>query len=78
MTKLTHAQKLMMARLARNAAKGERTPFVGGRSAGRIAAAWYRTADSLKRLGLIVLCRTGDAETAWLPEFAPNDLVAKP
>lgn len=38
-----------------------RTPFTGGRGAGRVASAWHRTAKSLEAKGLIKLSRCGDA-----------------
>lgn len=65
--KLSEVQRAMLARLKANP-NGERTPFTGGRSAGRDAAAWYRTAGSLARLGLITLEREGDARRAKLAD----------
>jgi hypothetical protein len=70
------AQNRMLARLEAAGAKGERTPFTGGRSAGRDACAWYRTAESLCRAGLIVLRREGDARRAWLLAHAPREKVS--
>jgi hypothetical protein len=61
--RLSPTQLSMLTRLHQ---RSERTPFVGGRSAGLVAAAWYRTAQSLVRLGYAVLEREGDAYRAHL------------
>jgi hypothetical protein len=65
---MTTPKKLSPAqmRLLKNAATptGDRTPFLGNRHAGRAAAAWYRTADSLERMGLVTTVREGDASRA--------------
>jgi hypothetical protein len=47
-----------------------RTPFTGGRNAGRVASAWYRTAKALAGLGLVRLEREGDAWRAFPAEEA--------
>lgn len=65
MTKLSPAQKRF---LKVTAEAPNRTPFTGGRNAGRVAAAWYRTADSLAQKGLVTLVRSGDAQVATLTD----------
>lgn len=45
-----------------------RTPFTGGRDAGRVAAAWHRTAKALEKRGLVTLSRSGDA---WVATGTP-------
>jgi predicted transcriptional regulator len=66
--KLSPAQLRFMAVLREAGDKGDRTPFTGGRNAGRVANAWYRTAESLRRMGLVRVEREGDARRAWLVE----------
>lgn len=70
MKKTTATQAAMLDRLRDAGAKGERTPFVGGRDAGRVVSGWYRTADALHRAGLIRLVREGDARRAFIIESA--------
>lgn len=65
MKKLSEAQQRFLKRVELTGLKGERTPFTGGRNAGRVANAWYRTARSLSALGLVWLEREGDAQRAW-------------
>lgn len=55
---------------------GTRTPFLGNREAGRAAAAWYRTADSLAGRGLVKLYRDGDALRAIATELGENANIA--
>lgn len=66
--KLSAAQQRFLERVRANGEKGYRTPFTGGRNAGRVASAWYRTAQSLKDAGLITLEREGDAYRAFATE----------
>jgi hypothetical protein len=65
-TKLSAPQQKLL--LAAAQAGGDRTPFTGGRNAGRVASAWYRTAQSLADRGLVTLRRTGDAQTAEITD----------
>lgn len=58
--------KTQMAMLRRLEQASERTPMTGGRGAGAVASGWYRTADALERLGLVVTEREGDARRAHL------------
>jgi hypothetical protein len=64
--RLTPAQIRFLRRVRDAGARGDRTPFLGNREAGRAASAWYRTAYALAVRGLVRLERTGDARTAWL------------
>jgi hypothetical protein len=43
-----------------------RTPFIGGRDAGRVACLWYRTAAGLEARGFVVTEREGDAKRAHI------------
>jgi hypothetical protein len=65
MKKLSEAQQRFLKRVELTGLTGERTPFTGGRNAGRVANAWYRTARSLSVLGLVHVEREGDAQRAW-------------
>lgn len=62
-TKLSPAQRRFLSRLA---AAGERCPFTGNRLAGSTASAWHRTAQSLRKLGLVRMVREGDTWRAFL------------
>lgn len=64
-TKLSTAQQKLLVDVAR---APQRTPFTGGRNAGRVAAAWYRTAGVLARLGFVELTRSGDARLATVTD----------
>lgn len=70
--KTSQAQERFLAVLETNGGAGYRTPFTGGRDAGRVANAWYRTAAALEKMGLVVVERDGDARRAWLVEDAPD------
>ncbi len=63
---LSAAQKIFLLRV--HISGSCRTPFTGGRNAGRVAAAWYRTAESLRVRGLLNVVREGDAKRATLTE----------
>lgn len=63
--KLSPAQERFLRSVRAAGPEGARTPFVGGRAA---ANAWYRTAASLQRLGLVVVVRSGDAQRAYLAD----------
>lgn len=60
MARITKTQRETLTRIA-TLDNGERTPFVGGREAGRIASGWYRTAYALDRAGLVTMKQEGDA-----------------
>jgi hypothetical protein len=45
-----------------------RTPFTGGRNAGRVASGWFRTAASLSLRGFVHLVRSGDAQVAMITD----------
>jgi len=70
--KLSDAQVRFLRRCHDCGEDGFRTPFIGGRQAGRVAAGWYRTADSLSELGLVDLRRWGDARVAKLTVDGEN------
>ena len=54
-----------------------RTPFAGNRNAGRLASAWYRTAQSLADRGLVDLERVGDAQVASITDPGRAVLVER-
>jgi hypothetical protein len=55
---------------------GYRTPFTGNRHAGRVASAWYRTAQSLADKGLVRLTRSGDAGVAEATDLGRQVICA--
>lgn len=74
---LSEPQRRFLNRLRANGGS-ERTPFHGHREAGRVASAWYRTAGSLARMGLIRLERSGDAYVATLAEATQQEPGPRP
>lgn len=72
--KLSPPQRAMLERLSKGS---ERTPFTGGRNAGQVASAWYRTAQSLMLKGHVVLEREGDGQRAHLTVHGVAALGAK-
>lgn len=72
--RLSPAQQRFLDNCRTAGFQGSRTPFIGGQRAGAVANGWYRTALVLAQRGLIILAREGDAQRAWLPEFAPDAL----
>lgn len=74
MRKLSACQKVFLYRTIREGAY--RTPFTGGRGAGRVAAAWYRTAESLAKRGLLTMSRSGDAYEAVITDSGERTLQA--
>lgn len=72
--KLSDAQTRFLAEAEKAGDAGIRTPFTGGPNAGRVASAWYRTAHSLERLGLIGLVAEGDATRAF--DIRPSPTIA--
>jgi hypothetical protein len=67
--------KFLATLLAVDFAEGVRCPFLGNREAGRVASAWYRTAESLERRGLVRLERSGDSKRAFLTPAGAAELV---
>lgn len=63
--KLSPAQQRFLLALDKAGDKGFRCPLMGNRHAGRVASAWYRTAESLERMGLVRLERSGDSKRAF-------------
>ena len=64
--KPTPAQRRFIKITASAGAVGYRTPFLGGRDAGRAANAWYRTAAACERAGWVTIIREGDAQRAHI------------
>ena len=73
--KLSKPQQSFLANLLAAGASGVRCPFLGNREAGRVASAWYRTAESLERRGLVRLERSGDSKRAFLTPAGAAELV---
>jgi len=64
--KPTQAQRRFIKITASTGTTGYRTPFLGGRDAGRAANAWYRTASVCERAGWVTIVREGDAQRAYI------------
>jgi hypothetical protein len=71
--KPTQAQRRFIKITASTGTTGYRTPFLGGRDAGRAANAWYRTASVCERAGWVTIVREGDAEHRRQDHETQND-----